>query len=417
MDSIEGPDLARGGAGSEAPMSADRPPVVIVGIDDERGVHVARTMARHGIDVIGIARRPTSAGARSRACRRLLVVDIDSEALIDALVEIAADFSSRAVLIPCFDSAVTMISSHRRRLADHYLFALPDDETVQLMKDKVQFYDYAERHGFLTPRTVVLRHERDIDVAIRELRFPCILKPPDSKSPRWQSHTRVKAFQVNDESELRALHRRHSQASHTLILQEMVRGDDTAIYTCYGYYGEAAEPLIEFTSRKLRQWPIRSGVGCLAEEIPQEEVRETANRLLEPLGFRGLCSLELKRDSEDGNFYIIEANIGRPTGRAAHVEGCGVEMLLTMYCDLLGMPLPECRTQPFEGRKWINIRRDTLSAAAYWRRGELTIRDWYRSIRGVSSFALLSWRDPWPFLTDVKDLFGRGVRHLLRRDR
>lgn len=396
-------------------MPTDRPPVVIVGIDDERGVHVARTMDRHGIDVIGIARRPKSPGTRSRACRRILVVDIDSDALIDALIEIAADFSSKAVLIPCFDSAVTMISSHRSRLADHYLFALPDDETVRLIKDKVQFYEYAERHGFLVPRTVFLRHESDIEAAIQELRFPCILKPPDSKSPQWRSHTNIKAFQVNDEAELRVLHDRYSHAADTLLLQEMVRGDDAAIYTCYGYYGAATEPLIEFTSRKLRQWPIRSGVGCLAEEIPQEEVRQTAKRLLEPLGFHGLCSLEMKRDSEDGRFYIIEANIGRPTGRAAHVEGCGVEMLFTLYCDLVGSPLPEDRTQPFEGRKWINIRRDTLSAVSYWRLGELTLWDWYQSVRGVRSFALFSWRDPWPFLTEIRDSLGRGVRQLVRR--
>jgi D-aspartate ligase len=249
------------------------------------------------------------------------------------------------------------------------------------------------------------------------MRFPCILKPPDSKSPRWMRHTHIKAFEVNDVAECEGLYDRHKDATDVFVLQEMVRGGDEAIHTCYGYYDAATEPLIEFTSRKLRQWPIRSGVGCLAEEIRQEAVRETANRLLKPLGFHGLCSLEMKRDSEDGKFYIIEANIGRPTGRAAHVEGCGVEMLLTLYCDLVGLPLPDERYQPFEGRKWINIRSDALAAISYWRLGELTLPEWYRSVRGVSSFALFSWRDPRPFVTEIRRTILRGtLRRTIWRD-
>lgn len=415
----------RDGPASVFPEPTDRPPVVIVGIDDERGVHVARTMDRHGIGVIGIAKRRNSVGSRSRAFRRIIVVDTDSEKLIDELVELAAEFAGKAVLIPCFDSAVSVISEHRNRLADSYLFALPDDETVRLIKDKIRFYEYAEEHGFEIPKTAILRGKDEIGAAAQEMRFPCILKPPDSKSPNWMRHTHTKAFEVNDVAECEVLYDRHKEATDVFVLQEMVRGGDDAIYTCYGYYDAATEPLIEFTSRKLRQWPIRSGVGCLAEEIPQEVVRETANRLLKPLRFHGLCSLEMKRDSEDGKFYIIEANIGRPTGRAAHVEGCGVEMMFTLYCDLVGLPLPDERFQPFEGRKWINIRSDMLAAISYWRLGELTLPNWYRSIRGVSSFALFSWHDPRPFVAEIRRTIWRGAlrrtiwrgaRHVVRRD-
>jgi len=382
-------------------------PVVIVGIDDERGVHVARTMARHGIETIGIAKRARSVGTRTKDCHRIIVANTDSEALIDKLAELANGLDGNAVLIPCYDTAVSVISKHRERLAEQYQFALPDDETVRLINDKVRFYEYAEKLGFLVPKTVVLHCEDDLLDAARQLRFPTILKPPDSKSPRWLAHTNIKAFQIDDEAALIETYERNKFASDSFILQEMVRGGDEAILTCYGYYDASTEPLIEFTSRKLRQWPMRSGVGCLAEEIPQEEVREAALRLLQPLRFHGLCSLEMKRDSEDGKLYIIEANIGRPTGRAAHVEGCGVEMLLTLYCDLLGLALPGQRVQPYEGRKWINIRRDVLSAFSYWRLGELTLRDWYLSVRGVSSFALLAKRDPKPFIAEI----GRTLRH------
>ena len=59
-----------------------------------------------------------------------------------------------------------------------------------------------------------------------------------------------------------------------------------------------------------------------------------------------------------------------------------MELLYTMYCDVLGWPLPENREQKYEGVKWISLRRDVQSAFHYWRRGNLTLREWWRSWRG-----------------------------------
>ena len=189
------------------------------------------------------------------------------------------------------------------------------------------------------------------------------------------------------------------------------------MHTCFGYYNASSEPLVEFTSRKLRQWPPRAGVGCIAQEDKRETVRDTARELLKKLRFQGLCSLEMKQDERDGKFYIIEANIGRPTGRCSHVEGCGVELLLTLYRDAQSKPPPVDRCQPFEGRKWINIRRDTMSAMSYWWRGELSVLDWWRSVRGDRSYALFSWRDPAPFVAEVVSSLGRATVALFRRSR
>jgi predicted ATP-grasp superfamily ATP-dependent carboligase len=77
-----------------------------------------------------------------------------------------------------------------------------------------------------------------------------------------------------------------------------------------------------------------------------------------------------------------------------------VELLYTMYCDLLNLDLPENREQQYGSAKWIHLRRDLQSALYYWRQGELTLGDWMRSWRGPKAFALFSLRDPGPFLSD-----------------
>jgi hypothetical protein len=112
--------------------------------------------------------------------------------------------------------------------------------------------------------------------------------------------------------------------------------------------------------------------------------------------------LEFKRDERTGKHFIIEPNIGRPTGRSAIAEAGGVELLYAMYCEILGRPLPENLKQQYRGTKWIYLRRDLQSAMYYWRRGELSFSQWFRSVRGPKGYALWAWNDQVPFWMDFK---------------
>jgi len=116
--------------------------------------------------------------------------------------------------------------------------------------------------------------------------------------------------------------------------------------------------------------------------------------------------VEIKRDARSGDYFIIEPNIGRPTGRSSIAEAGGVELLYTAYCDIVGLPLPERREQTYHGVKWISLRRDLQSAVYHWRSGNLTLREWRESVRGRKAYALFSWEDPGPSIGDLQ----RSVR-------
>ena len=139
----------------------------------------------------------------------------------------------------------------------------------------------------------------------------------------------------------------------------------------------------------------------MAVEAHNETVERETIRLFQSVNYCGLGYLEMKQDDRSGNYYIIEPNIGRPTGRAAIAEAGGVEFLYTMYCDAVGLPLPANRQQKYEGVKWMHLLRDIQAAVYYWRQGELTLREWRESVRGRKTYAIFSWRDPMPFLTAV----------------
>lgn len=43
-----------------------------------------------------------------------------------------------------------------------------------------------------------------------------------------------------------------------------------------------------------------------------------------------------------------------------------------------------------------------MSALIYWRRGDLKMGDWWRSLRGPKFYAVLAWKDPVPFLAELR---------------
>jgi predicted ATP-grasp superfamily ATP-dependent carboligase len=135
----------------------------------------------------------------------------------------------------------------------------------------------------------------------------------------------------------------------------------------------------------------------MSVEAKNDSVEKETVRLYSSVNYRGLGYLEMKCDDCSGDYFIIEPNIGRPTGRAALAEAGGVELLYTMYCDAVGLPLPVNRQQKYEGVKWIHLMRDLQAALYHWRRGELTLKDWWHTLRGRRVYAIFSWRDPAPF--------------------
>jgi predicted ATP-grasp superfamily ATP-dependent carboligase len=132
--------------------------------------------------------------------------------------------------------------------------------------------------------------------------------------------------------------------------------------------------------------------------VRNDIVLEESIRLFRSVNYHGLGYVEMKRDRRTGKHFIIEPNIGRPTGRSAIAEAGGVELLYTKYCDLLNLPLPANREQKYKGVKWLYFMHDIQASFHYWKRGELTIRDWWQSIRGSKNDAVFSWNDPAPFL-------------------
>ena len=392
------PRRHRGSLGSP---SDTHPPAIVVGLDSTQGLQAARALASEGVPVIGLAKDPRHDCCRTRICEEIRYADTEDESLVDTLVALGMEAPQRPVLIPCEDANVLIVSRHRERLSRWFHIVLPPREAVELLMDKASFSEYAQAKGLPIPPTRLVQSRRDLEAAMTELRFPCILKPRNSATPEWEHESMFSAFKVDTAAELRELYDRYRSLTDVMILQDWIAGPDANHYTCNVYFDVAGRPVATFVSRKIRQWPPHIGTGSLSEECRNDEVRDATVSLLGALGYRGLGYVEFKRDADSGDYLIVEPNVGRPTGRSTIAEAGGVRMLYAMYCDALGWELPQPLAQRYQGAKWIFLRRDIQSALFYWRSGQLTLPDWARSWRGQKAYALFSLRDPGPFLTDL----------------
>jgi len=200
-----------------------------------------------------------------------------------------------------------------------------------------------------------------------------------------------------------------------LLVQEWVEGDEDGLFSCNCYFDRLGQPVVTFVARKLRQWPPNIGTSASGVECRNDEVLTEALKLFGTVGFHGLGYLEMKRDVRTGQIQIIEPNVGRPTGRSAIAEAGGVDLVYTAYCDAAGLPLPPAREQRYVGAKWLDLRRDLQAAAVARRRGDLSVAEWARSVRGPKAHAIWSRRDPLPFMVDVVTAAATGGRMVASR--
>ena len=389
---------------------------IVIGLDGMGGIQTARILAARGVPVIGIARDPDHHCCRTNVCEEIVHADTGTDDLIPALRTLGERLQQKAVLIPCHDRTVRVVSANRDELERYFHVSIAPADIIDMLTDKVGFYEHAKEQGFLLPETYVLRSKDDAVRAAAKMSYPAVLKPPASER-RWDSHTMKKGFRVEDADAFLEQYERCESWAEVLLLQQWIEGGDDCLYSCNCYFDANSRPLATFVARKLRQWPPHLGLSSLGEECRNDVVLAESLRLFRGVGYRGLGYVEFKRDARDGKHYMIEPNVGRPTGRSAIAEAGGVELLYTMYCDAIGAPLPEKRVQKYVGAKWVDLRHDFQSAFYYWRKGELSIADWWRSWRGPKAHTYFSWSDPAPFLYDLAKVLKQAVSASERRKR
>ena len=389
------------------PTPAESVPAVVVG-GTLNGLGVVRSLARGRMPIYLLDTTRRCAAGWSRHSTFLRVAALDGRTLIDALVVLGRRLGSRPVLILTSDQSVNAVSARREQIEPLYRISLPADEVVRALADKTLFQELAEREGFAVPRAVCVADTAGLE-RLAALSPPLIVKPADKTLVLAGSVERaVRAETLADAQ--RACARMLGHAPR-LIVQEWIDGPDTEIFfTLFGCDG-AGKLVGLFAGRKLVCSPpaIGSTAVCVAAPEMAAELTAPTMEFIEKLGYRGLGSLEFKREPSKQRCLIIEPTVGRTDWQEEIATLCAVNLPLMTYHAELGRHVPAAQMRPerFAWRESTRFRAplpagtravdgffrwsDPLPAVYYYGYERVLVRAWHAALRVVT--AVFPWRD------------------------
>ena len=115
-----------------------------------------KTLVQHNVPVIAIASNRRHRSSRTRVCKEILFADTGTEEFIQVLEMLGPKLNQKAVLFPCYDESVLLVSRFRQRLEKWYQVILPSPEIVEMLTDKIRFYTFAREKGLPVPRSFFL---------------------------------------------------------------------------------------------------------------------------------------------------------------------------------------------------------------------------------------------------------------------
>ena len=364
------------------------------------GLGIARSLGEHGIPVIGLSASPGVYGEFTRYATTVRCPDSrrEPEALFTYLSkEFGPQLNGRAVIFPTRDDDVVFLDRYRDRLSQWFDLAIPGTDAISGTLNKWETFLSARQAGVPTPQCWMIASHADLERAMTEARYPCVLKPVASHHWRqgnnWQKVGGRKAMAVHSRDELLAEYNAVALADERVLLQEMIPGGDDRLAIVACYMDRNSQPVAWFNTRKVLQAPVTFGTGLVVQAADFPQLLEPTVRLLQHMKFTGIAEVEYKADAEDQH-QLIEVN-ARPWDQHRLGNACGVNLMHLAYCELAGLPLPKSTRRP-STVKWIAEDTFLLTAATMLWKGQPGIRQLLEATKGRRCYAISSWADPMP---------------------
>lgn len=383
------------------------PPVVVAGAY-QTGVVLMRNLLRRGLEVYAFDANSTQPGFRSRYGKTYLCPnpDVEPEAWVSFMRNLARQIGRKPVLIPSADQFVSAISAHADELRAHFTFLEEASSTQALLATKKRQYEIAESNGLPTARTRFVKSRGELNEFAATARFPCLIKPLHCREWEQMPLGHPLLFQklalADNPDELAKQYDSISEYTPELVVQEVIQGPDTAKLCYISCYSKTGERLGSCVVRQLRTDPIYFGSASVVEPVLDKEADSLSDGFLKSIGYAGLCELELKRDSRDGKLKLIEAN-PRYSVTSDAAPHAGVDVGWLHYLDLIGYDVQPVEQNSADFRH-IVLRRDFNTVRSYWREGLLNLKELLRSYKNPSYFFDFDWSDRQVSRQTVVDL-------------
>jgi D-aspartate ligase len=274
----------------------------------------------YGVKSVCIAPQPIAAIADSSLFSITAIADgNDDDQVIAAVAKVVFDNPGRTlILMTNTDRQIFQLARIKADLPTGVIIPIPPQELIEQVSDKVEFARLCERFGAFTPHTEVVDLTGDAPIPPTTMPFPVVAKP--AVSAQYQSMLSLgmkKVWYITSQGELDEVWCRLRDVgfSGTFVVQELIGGDDTQMYSVTAYVDRTGKVSMLASAHVLLEDHSPSMLGNPVAMVVQayEEITNQATRFLEGTGYRGFANFDVKVDPKTGIALLFEVNprIGR----------------------------------------------------------------------------------------------------------
>jgi predicted ATP-grasp superfamily ATP-dependent carboligase len=365
------------------------------------GYGIVRALGRRNVDVVGVYKDGEEAGRFSRYCRayRLAPDKQTDKGICEALIAWRAAFDTKPVLFVSSDKYAALLARYHDILSEHFLFHWVSWSELETVVDKSKICRVCQDEGVVAPRTHFATRGDNLAEIARDFRFPCIIKP--IRSFDLEGGPKLRTLIAASPEALVDFFREYPGLWDTSIIQEVIEGEDDQVHQCNFVVADDGSVAASCTVRKLQQFKPGFGHMALGRTEENPELVARSLRLLRALGWRGLASLEFKRDRQSGEYYFIEMNPRMPWYGGLFADA-GVNLAHAAYADLTGdLETSERAARQQNGLHWMRFEHCVRWLLIRGRQGRASFWPWLKVVSRARSFAWWDWRDPLPCLVEM----------------
>ncbi len=317
-------------------------PVVILRSGHHGGLGIARSLGRLGVPVYSVDAAHWEPAFSSRYCRGRFVLDIESDSTerpVVALLEIGRKLGGRPILVPATDQMVIWVSEHAAALREVFCFPFQQASLVRTLCDKGRMQELARRSGVPTAQSVVPTSKEDVMHYLETASLPVMVKATDAE--RMRQRVGGTKFVVHTRSELLDLYTRaEDPAKPNLMIQEFIPGED---WMFDGYFDRNSRCLFGVTGKKIRRFPVNTGVTSLGVCLRNKTVERTTAEFMKAIGYQGILDIGYRLDQRDGQYKVLDVNPRIGCTFRLFAAANGMDVARALYLDLTGQPVTQRR--------------------------------------------------------------------------
>lgn len=365
------------------------------------GLGIIRSLGRKGVDIY-VADIYKSAGFYSKYTKGSVIIpkliEVGEEKFLQILIDFGEKYSrgEKIFLFTPSDDYLFFFVKHWDKLKLYFNNTFETNfEKLKDNLEKTKMYKIAEKAKVSYPFTF---YSPVNSINVKE--YPVIIKPALKKTSKVD--VVKEAFRIkfcNSKDELDTAIGQLEKINIGYVVQQYIPGDDDQLYTA-GIFAYKGNLIAAGTSRKLRQFPPKTGECSYGELVDEPKIIEYSKQYIEESGITGMCQVEFKKYK--GDFYLMEIN-PRPWSWNSIMDYAGINLPYIAIKTILSDDKSKFYHQKkFEGN-WIHSLMDFKHNVK--ENKNISFLVWLKSVLKSEKHAFWSISDPLPVFRNVYEYF------------